>query len=156
MVGYNLRRRQTLFEFQNHIDDIPRDLHFISWANIWCFNFQIPDISLDQKSVYNNQIQSAPVHIKVVFSNCHIYTIPKLTNTSPECQKSVKSVVCHIVINYYWASWFLPEMAYMAKVNDNHIQPKSNETPLPPRRRSCFSKKALLRKLSILTLDAIV
>ena len=44
----------------------------------------------------------------------------------------------------------------MAKVNDNHIQPKSNETPLPPRRRSCFSKKALLRKLSILTLDAIV
>ena len=118
---------QTLFEFQVGI--LMRHtsrLHFISWANIWCFNFQIPDISLDQKSVYNNQIQSAPVHItyQSCLLNCHIYNIPKLTNTSPVSEKyrvwNLSS--CHIVINYYWPSCFYLRWPIMANIYDNHIQ----------------------------------
>lgn len=149
LAARNSRLTQTLFEFQRHIDDIPRvftsSREQIFGASI--FRSPIYHLIKSQSNLLCQSNSISPQNISKLSLQTAMYIQFQSWQMLDQWHKKYRilNLLCHIVIDN-WASCLLPEMV---NVYDNHIQgwfetqirlTYSPAYTLPPRRWSWLSK----------------
>ena len=133
------RLLQRLFDFEQHIDDIPRVFTSSREQTFGASIFRDPIYHLIKSQSITIKFNQ-PQYISKLSFQTAIYIQFQSWQILHQSVRKVWNLLCAILWSIttghhgFYLRWHI-----MAKVNDNHIQPKSNETPLPPRRRSCFA-----------------